>query len=194
MTTISATHSHLKRSFFNCIATVCHCRLDWIFWQILLILTGPQTLPSHRDYVTAFPERTEKRSQPSAKQLAESQTWAPQAGLQGEWGCYTVAHRHYLGSEEILVFLSRKQWRLTATCGQPLASAPCAIPRNVGARRSLAAMALLVKDPLSLKELQSHPPAKSSGLRCLTSRSLSSNQATGSYTLASMGLVFLGLC
>lgn len=97
-------------------------------------------------------------------------------------------------SEEIFAFFSCSQRRLTATCGQRLASARRAIlPKLRARRRPVTAMALLIEGPPLLKELQGHPSANISGLLCLISRSLSSNQNTGSCSLASSGLVSWGL-
>lgn len=55
------------------------------------------------------------------------------------------------------------------------------------------AIALLIKDPLVAKGAAEPPISDTSGLQCLTSRSLPSNQATWSCSLASKGLMSWGL-
>lgn len=160
--TISETQSPLKCCFSNCTYTVRHHRFEWIFGQILIILTDLQTLPSHTDCATAFEERSEKHSQSSAEELPESQTRAPGGGCQGD------AQEHHRGSEANLV----SPWRtVKAHCHLWAASSirSSALPRTAGAagRRSRTARALLAGEPLCLRDLHWHPSAGASGQRCL---------------------------
>lgn len=55
--TNSETYSALKCCFSNYIDAIWHLRFEWVFQQILLIVTDLQTLPSRTDYVTALGER-----------------------------------------------------------------------------------------------------------------------------------------
>lgn len=158
----------------------------------MLIPTSLQTLPS-RNYATACAERAGKHRQLSAKPNLSSSSRA--SGRTG--GCSAVARRHHRGSEVLLVFPANSEGSLPPVGSDQHQHVVRACKKVRGGRGPLAATSPLANHPPSLKE--SHLSADTSGLQCLTLRSLPAKQATGSCSPASWGrdradLLGAGLC